>query len=716
MKEKRWFQKQLRILQTVLREPDVVNYNAEEVVRYMEEIDANCLVINAGGIVDFFRHPLSTANPNPFMDKEDILKDITQKCHEKGITVIARVDFRGVNPRLHALHPDWFALDEHGEPVLIGGLQPLYAPCYLSYYRNEHAYQFANVLFELYDIDGIWENSPFQYGVCYCPKCSAGYIREIGKELPRGGNYYSEQYDEYRVWKQKNLLEHMNKFQLVVKRHGADKIYCGEIFGLFYERYKSTGSDLYNVKDYMDFMVTPLFTAPYLPLHAPSTLIKFLGSLGANKTPVMLFGHLGMDNQLRYVSAPPEETRIWMWQAVSAGGSLWNTVFNGQHPAKTHDRRNAYLVKEVYSYMKKYEDLLHHQRPVASTAIYYSRSSNLKCNQSIFPASDVYSNLEKDHYIVNLIGMEQVLLDRHIQYDIITDLDFSIDKLKKIKLLIVPNGAVLSGAEVEVIRQFVENGGHLLATYQTSLYDETGKQRENFALSDVFGCTYTGINKDTARCGYQYVKENHPITKGLEQTELIANWGENLLVLPNESAKTEVPLTFVPPIYPQHPESSWLPSLQSKFPTAIVNTFGKGKAVYFPYEIDRHVWMQGHHDFSMVLGNAAEYLLEGHQLIQTNAPASVQLALTQVTGRSGCYLLHGMNLTSYPRRPVESFIPVHNITVELTLSAKELRNVDVLKGDAEVEYSCRLLGDEQLVIKIDIPIIKDYIGLLIAAD
>lgn len=35
--KKYWYQKQLRILQTVLREPDIINYDAVAVVKYMKK-------------------------------------------------------------------------------------------------------------------------------------------------------------------------------------------------------------------------------------------------------------------------------------------------------------------------------------------------------------------------------------------------------------------------------------------------------------------------------------------------------------------------------------------------------------------------------------------------------------------------------------------------------------------------------------------------------
>lgn len=284
------------------------------------------------------------------------------------------MDFRGVDKRIYELYPDLFAVDEKGDPIFWGASHhnpyPVYAPCYRSYYRNEHAKQYMAFLLKTYDVDGIWENAYSQDGICYCKRCRERYQTDLGKELPRGDNFLDSHFDEYRVWKAKAVKEHLQACQTLVKEYGEDKVYSAEIFGLFYDHYKMRSQDLFDIKDDFDFLVTPLFTANHEPLNAPSTLIKFLKSLEPTKTPVMLFGHLGTNNQLRYVSSEPQETRIWLWQSISAGGSLWNTIFNGQHPNATYDRRNAWLVKDIYAYMEKHEDLLANQEPVTMLVFY----------------------------------------------------------------------------------------------------------------------------------------------------------------------------------------------------------------------------------------------------------------------------------------------------------------------------------------------------------
>ncbi len=47
----------------------------------------------------------------------------------------------------------------------------------------------------------------------------------------------------------------------------------------------------------------------------------------------------------------------------------------------------------------------------------------------------------------------------------------------------------MSEAQCAAIRRFVERGGSLFATGETSLYDEWGDARPDFALADLFGAT-----------------------------------------------------------------------------------------------------------------------------------------------------------------------------------------------------------------------------------
>jgi len=71
--------------------------------------------------------------------------------------------------------------------------------------------------------------------------------------------------------------------------------------------------------------------------------------------------------------------------------------------------------------------------------------------------------------------------------------DRTFDAAGRFKRLLLPNIAALSTEQCAQIRGFVENGGSVLATYKTSLYDENGERHSDFGGVDIW--VYTGPNR-----------------------------------------------------------------------------------------------------------------------------------------------------------------------------------------------------------------------------
>ena len=97
--------------------------------------------------------------------------------------------------------------------------------------------------------------------------------------------------------------------------------------------------------------------------------------------------------------------------------------------------------------------------------------------------------------------------------------------MDRYKLLILPNVAALSDQQCEQLRQFVQRGGSLLATFETSLYDERGKPRRDFGLADLFGVSYAGKVERDIKNSYMRIESatRHPILHGLEEAGRIIN-------------------------------------------------------------------------------------------------------------------------------------------------------------------------------------------------
>lgn len=703
---KHWYQKNLRFLQTVLRAPDIVNYDAKGVVAYMKKANANVLVVNAGGVMDFFKNPLPMSKENPFMTAgQDILKDVCREIHAAGMHVIVRVDFRGVEKTRYEQHPDWFAKDIHGNPKTTQYARELFhQPCYLSYYANEHAEEYVRYLMSHYALDGIWENAvSFGTGICYCERCRARYLKDMGKGLPvleeKNGQgivamfntnnaFFSPEFDEYRRWKGVCADEHIQRIRNATKAFGEDKAYSAEIFDIYNSvasKRCSIGHE--NAKRHFDYLISCVFMdasflfggnatgRAYSTINDAGTTIRLSRALQQTKQPVINTG--GNGTRARYICDPLIETRQWLWEIVSVGGGVWNCYFNGQHPDSTHDRRAAFSEKDAYSFLSQNSDMISDSAPVRDVALFYS-SANL----------DKFGNPkeELDDFQNHFRGAERVLIEKHIPYGfVVGDEDFSLEILTGIKTLILPNAGILTNRQMEIIREYVKNGGGLVATYESSLYNPDGSKRDNYGLSDVFGCSYEGESLATINDYYFTVKNAaSPIFEGLGNAELIMSGGKTAICTAAEDSERAA--GYLPEILNQPPEYAWIEKMDSPHAGIVVRRYGEGRVVYFANNTDALCYLNGHEDFTEIYANAINYTSQKDYTISTDAYRSVHTNLIETKGDGKTtYILSFINTTGTQQRPVKEIIPVGPFTVKLPLKGRKLVEGKVVWGHVAVD-------------------------------
>ena len=694
-----WYQQPLRIMHTVLREIDAKNYDAKAVISYMQKGGYNTLCVNAGGIVDFFQNPLPAANINRIMGSRDILKEITTACKAAGFKVIARIDFRGVEEHVYKKFPDWFMKGPDGEPKIMNWTKPeLYESCYTGKHRNEYANEYVSYVLKNYLVDGIWHNSPGFRGMCYCERCQASYHAKIGKAIPLEGKASPEEMEEFLDWKRFAADDYMNRIKQTVKSFGSDKVYTAEVFSLYgLGTDAEWGIDLKNAKDHFDILVSVAFLTGggadkyFYDLNYGSTIIKFLKSMVPEREAVVMYGGNGTAHRL--VIDPSLDLKIWLWQILSAGGRFWNCYFSNV-PTQTHDNRNAYNETEIYQFVKTNSKVLEQQVPVSNIGIYYSRPTRLSYHKK---------SEEGDEFGTEIRGWESAFMENHIPNDFIMDDQVTKEHLAKYKLIILPNVRCMSDGEMELIKDYVREGGKLVATYTTSLYDEHGKERSNYGLSELFGVDYTGKKENTRRDNYQYIlNKKHPlVAPDSNQTELLFNAGYTALCKP--ASNTNVICTWVPTIQNQPPDKSWVDKFSTEFPTVVENSYGKGSVIYFANQPDLLSHLIGHQDPRNLLLRSIRYLAGNTIALQSNAPSSVNIGLTKSLTVPGSYILSLVNTTSGPVRPVRELIPVNNIQVKLTLDGRAVTGHKVLR----CQGSC-LVKTNGKTIELNISKLQDF--------
>src|SRR5262249_44598234 len=105
----------------------------------------------------------------------------------------------------------------------------------------------------------------------------------------------------------------------------------------------------------------------------------------------------------------------------------------------------------------------------------------------------------EDRYLANVFGTFRAAVEEHLPLTVINDWNLTPDDLAKYKVLILANTACLDDRQTAAVKEFVSNGGGLVASLDTSLFDEFGTPRNNFALADVFGVDYQGLLTSDAK-------------------------------------------------------------------------------------------------------------------------------------------------------------------------------------------------------------------------
>jgi len=83
---------------------------------------------------------------------------------------------------------------------------------------------------------------------------------------------------------------------------------------------------------------------------------------------------------------------------------------------------------------------------------------------------------------------EQTLIQKRVPFDIV--FDSTLKDLSRYKVLVLADQESIGDRELDLIREFVHNGGGLVAVGTSTIYNERRIRRLDFGLSDLFGCHY----------------------------------------------------------------------------------------------------------------------------------------------------------------------------------------------------------------------------------
>jgi hypothetical protein len=292
-----------------------------------------------------------------------------------------------------------------------------------------------------------------------------------------------------------------------------------------------------------------------------------------------------------------------------------------------------------------------------------------------------------ERFLPHVFGAFRAGLEEHLPLAPVNDWDLTAVGLSKYKVLVLPNAAALSGAQAEAVRRFVRAGGGLVATGETSLFDELGRPRSDFALADLLGVSYLGRPRAPQR--RPKLDENFAITVDAnywKQRVGLARltWADHALVkdgrlarlVPTKSVNFRGPLVWV-----SEPKEAgavgWRMTPEgwdkAPLPGAVCRRVGKGKVVYLASGIDAGLWSYAYPYQRRLLAGAVEWVAAQPPSVSVRAPMCVQATYWAQAGEGGrrlvVHLFNGLNTTAGHGLPAaevplrEETVPVPGIRV-----------------------------------------------------
>ena len=547
-------------------------FNLEEAMRLAREAGSESMLFYAQDHWGHALYPSDVGVRHPNLHFDFFGKQVSL-ARQNGMSAVAYYSLQ-FNNQIVLKHPDWGWVNEKGEPQR----ERWYIPCLDSPYR-QYVLGMMDEIFSRYDVGELFLDIfgiqfYFYHAAGRDPFCYCQYTQEAwDKEHP--GNSYREGFTTREGWEQRYqwhqrrsmtlmldeiiAISRKHRPNLVISLNGGPESFPGDIMQ----------------------KVSFIYAEP-LPCETGIAL----GS-------IMMRGwgrpnyQAGIFTWAPYLDSVPETPLRVETDSLILQNS--RVFFVGETPLVAHvdgkDFATRWFVraKEAFADVRNVDCLLEGIEPVCSSLMLYSERTREETDAQKRPVDFRRSTM----------GALELMTYAGRPVESVPEFRLTREFLAKFDTMVLPEVEVLTNRDVELIRNWVRDGGTLVASYKCGMTDENHKPRSNFPLADVFGVEYVLEERK-----YAYDEDGKPrpvITSTYLESAghpFAQMFGNTTLGLPGtfvsfkRTTATEVMRYRLPFMIEDLPHNQWYnwgapPPGETIGGTAVsYNKFGKGQAVY----------------------------------------------------------------------------------------------------------------------------------------
>ena len=484
-----WQRKIRRLGQWNMTEHDPVTMNVDEWADYWVSLKVDATLVSVTGILAYYQTKVPFHRKGRYLGGRDFFGDCCAAAKKRGLHVIARL-----SPDLNwedavAAHPEWFERNAEDKPVVHNEDSRLFRTCMFSTYMTDYIPAIMREINSLYEVDGLFTNAWPPLGrlpVCHCGVCRnlpPSSTIEYWDKFNERTAYLWKLYDSIAKEKRAGNFYFANLGGGI--RSTANLVELGELCEWFQADNQGRGGE-----------DAPIWGCA-MQGRVCSAVQK--GKMATNVNAGWSTGPV----RWRGVSKSEAEWRMWADETVASGMVPYHHVVGAEN-GMGEDPRSLAPAREFFQWTAKHDAHFTTKRSIASIGVVMGQRTQLFYKPP--PGASAGQYME---------GLYFALLEGRFLFDFVHEEKLTPDNLRKYSALLLPNITLLSDSQLQQLRDYVDSGGSLLATFETGMYTERNQKRADFGLADVFGIhkagevqgttgnAYLGADRETARnpCG-----------------------------------------------------------------------------------------------------------------------------------------------------------------------------------------------------------------------
>lgn len=671
-----WQRNLRRIAQVNLTEHDPAVLNVEEWADYMARLRVGATFISVTGIIAFYPTKVPYHRKGKYLGNRDFFGELNEAAKKRGIRTIARM-----SPDLNwadalQAHPEWFQRDAQGNPRATADDPDLYQTCMFTSYMTDYMPAIIREINSLYDVDAHYMNGWPPIGSvpsCNCTQCT---------QLPAPGTpAYWDKFNE-------RLLYLWNLYDGLAKAKKTSSFFFANLGGGVHG-----GPNLSTLGEVCQWFQAdnqgrggqdePIWGCTLQGRVCNAVLD---GKMAANVVGLWSTGPI----RWRESTKSPAEAQIWLAETSASGMTPYVHSIGGEN-GLGEDLRFKKIAYDYFDWTAKHDAHFTNRQTIANLGVVIGQRTQLFYKAPHDVPMSQYMN-----------GMYYALLEGRFLFDFVHEDRLQPERLKKYAALILPNTALLSDEQCRQLRAYVEQGGSLLATFETSMYTDRNQRRADFGLADVFGIHAAGAvigRQGDGNPYYARIEQQHPCLDGFTGTSILPGAEYRVPLAPIENPV----LTVIPgfPAYP--PELSYPPHPHTNEPAVVLRQTEKGRLAYFPGDIERTMWLSGNSDLSRLLQNSIRWVAGSGSPVSITGRGLMEAFAWETEAGFAVHVLNYTNPNVH-RGWVREFYPIGEQKVSMRLpEGRHVTRVELLRAGKDIPFQAAA-G----LIEFTIPSVDDY--------